>query len=410
MIINKKYIVLFWIIALVLFTFYCIFRIKYKLERYKNIPLPIPSSTLYDDKSKPYDIIAYIDNIQKQDKIIDMPECENIYDDNFKVQELGYNNCNNAYADYLNKNYDINNNYGQDKSLSDICPVTCKNHKYTFCLQTLINKFTDNSNILDNINKDMSKSINNRLIARSNALYNIQNSLNTFVYSKSQNDFNNNMLVNNQIPKFPYQKLGLIDDYYQDKYKLEGFNNQINNQHNIKNEQFTNVIDPYIESLYFGDFTTVGGQLLAFNNLTFSINYDTINNTDKSPLNTVPVSFVADFNTDKNAIGVSSMSFANKPVVFTIINNDLYLSYTVININLYKLMKNAIKIILGEKTILVQNDSNNVIEPLLTILGLNENSSLILVFDPYTSTENKSHNTYRLVNDNLDTILTLVKS
>ena len=73
-------------------------------------------------------------------------------------------------------------------------------------------------------------------------------------------------------------------------------------------------------------------------------------------------------------------------------------------------MKNAIKIILGEKTILVQNDSNNVIEPLLTILGLNENSSLILVFDPYTSTENKSHNTYRLVNDNLDTILTLVKS
>ena len=296
MILDRKYIILFWIIALILFTFYCIFRIKYKLERYRNIPLPIPTLNINNTvatQQPASNIISYINNIQYQDKITDVPGCENMYDDNFKVQSLGYNNCNNAYVDYLNKSFDMDNKYGQDKSLSDICPVTCKNAKYTSCIQTLINKFTDNSDILDNISSDMTNSINNRLVARSNSLYNIQSSLNSFLYSKDQNDFNNSMLVNNQIAKYPYQKIALVDDYYQDRYKLEGFTNNVNNKVNNKVEGFTNIIDPYIEKLYFGTFTTVNGQLLAFNNLNFSLNYDTT--SDKNDTNDLNTSYTIHF-------------------------------------------------------------------------------------------------------------------
>ena len=87
MYINKQYFILFWIIALILFTFYCIFRLKYITEKYYDIPVSsVPLTTV------PKDIISYINNIQLKNKITDTPDCEGVYDDNYKVGDLGYNN------------------------------------------------------------------------------------------------------------------------------------------------------------------------------------------------------------------------------------------------------------------------------------------------------------------------------
>ena len=55
MIIDKKHIILFWILGLILFTFYCIFRIKHIREKYDDIKLA----------TEPKTIIAHINNIQK---------------------------------------------------------------------------------------------------------------------------------------------------------------------------------------------------------------------------------------------------------------------------------------------------------------------------------------------------------
>ena len=144
--IKTKYVILFWIIILVLFTFYCIIRMKYLREKYDNTPIltPIPTNTA--------NIINYINNIQKQKKITDLDnplECKNLYDDNIRVQSMGYNNCESAYADYLAKGFDVNNSYGQPKSLAEVCPISTKSSLYAQCLTSLLNKFTDNINMVN---------------------------------------------------------------------------------------------------------------------------------------------------------------------------------------------------------------------------------------------------------------------
>ena len=317
MFIDKQYIILFWIIGLILFTFYCIFRLKYigdtnKInktnEKYADINIPITT--------KPSDIIAYINNIQQtQNKITDIPVCKDVYDDNYKVQDLGYNNCNSAYSDYLQKNLDINNKYGIDKTLADICPITTKSQKYSECLKALLNKYTDNANILNNINLDMNSSINKRLETRSGSLDNIQLSMNSFIYNKDQNDFRNNMLINNQIPKYQDDILGLVDNYYQDRYKggIENFTSS------SSLDKFTNIVDSNIEQKYFGKYKPINGQFLAINDLIFSIEYDSLTESNAlintspqiissnkliktiSPSKTLPVSS----NTSSNCLSIS---------------------------------------------------------------------------------------------------------
>jgi hypothetical protein len=412
MIIDKQYIILFWIIGLILFTFYCIFRLKYigdtnktnkinKInEKYADINIPITTN--------PSDIISYINNVQQtQNKITDIPVCKDVYDDNYKVQELGYNSCNAAYIDYFQKNLDMSNKYGRDKSLADMCPVSTKSQKYSECMKALLNKYTDNSNILNNINTEMNSSINKRLETRNGSLDNIQLSMNSFIYNKEQNDFNNNMLMNNQIPKYQDDILGLVDNYYQDRYKggIENFTSSI--------DKFTNIVDSNIEKTYFGKFKPINGQFLAINDLIFSIEYDSLTEANDltktiSPSNILSVSSNTESsNAESLDIDISKNT---RPVLFTIRNNDdLYIIYKVVRIEFYKFTKNSIKLILIDKRVINQTNENNLIEPLLSVLGINSPSTLIMVFDEFTSTENTKHNTFKLVNDNLDTILVLEK-
>ena len=64
MIIDKKHIILFWILGLILFTFYCIFRIKHIREKYDDIKLD----------NKPKTIIDHINNIQGKNKQISLED------------------------------------------------------------------------------------------------------------------------------------------------------------------------------------------------------------------------------------------------------------------------------------------------------------------------------------------------
>ena len=125
---STKYLILFWIIALILFTFYCILRLYYIKERYANTSVSTTPNA-----------ISYINNIKNKTNITDMFGCENVYDDNIGVKAIGYTNCQNAVADYLVKKYDYTNKYGQEQSLADICPVSTQSDKYSSCLKLLLN-------------------------------------------------------------------------------------------------------------------------------------------------------------------------------------------------------------------------------------------------------------------------------
>jgi hypothetical protein len=534
--INKHYIVFIWIILLIIFTFYCIFRIKYIREKYMDVmtkkksvavitqqsfissdssdsssqlpiitQLPIMTKSSlskdYKDPNDPndpkdpkdlqqiptttqsQDVISYINNVQKYKDIIDIPGCENIYDDNYSVRDLGYNNCGNAYADYLEKNLDVNNTYGKTKSLGDICPASSKTPKYNKCLEKLLTKFTENNAILDNVNTDMSRSINKRINDRSAVLSSNEIDTKLFIYDKNQVDFNNDMLKNGHVANYPDERLTLINSYYQDKYK-GGI------------EKFTNLVETDIEDNFFGTFKSVNGQYIAFTDLKFTLGYSELANTAKR--NASDVSNSSNRANRANRLGItptttyssaisssssssptqlsnsssptqlsnsssptklsnsssptqltnsssptqlsdsssptqlsdsssptqlsdssssstpsqtltSSLPINTKKVKFTISNNDLNITYDVVNIDFYKKSNKALKIILTNKTILFQKNNNNTTEQLLSILGLNDTSQLIFVSTSFVSSEGKTHTTYKLVNDNLDTIIVLNK-
>jgi len=401
--ISNEYIILIWIIGLILFTFYCVFRLKYisdKInnnkhinnnlnEKYENIPY----------LTKPSNIISYINNIQSEDKITDVPGCENVYDDNYKVKGLGYKNCNSAYSDYLKNNYDATIKYDGINSLENVCPVSSKSAKYSNCLKKLLNKFTNNAAILENINNDMTDSINKRLENRNSSLYNTKLALNSFINSKEQKDFNNTMLMNNQIPKYDDDKLRLVDNYYQDRYRfgIESFISQNNNDNDnndndnntIINDKFTNIVHPDIESKYFGNYKPIKGQFLSLDDLIITLEYENLNNNTKN--NNV---------NNKNT---------EKPVILKINNDDLFIIYKVHKIDMYKSKENAVKLILNDKRIINQNNNNNIAEPLLHILGIYDPSNITIVYDETISTEGITNTTYKLVNDNFDTILVLEK-
>jgi hypothetical protein len=381
--------------------------ISEKNEKYVDITNPIRTQPM---TTQPNDVITYINTIQKNyNNIRDIPNCKDIYDDNFKVQELGYNKCETAYNDYLEKNLDINNKYGRDKSLADMCPVSTKSREYSECLKSLLHKFTDNATILDNISLDMNSSINKRLEIRSGLLDNIQLSMNSFIYNKEQNDFRNDMLKNKQVPKYPDEILGLVNNYYQDRYKggIETFESGSSDSSSGSDSIGS---DTFIEKTYFGKYKPINGQFNAINDLVFTIEYDSLNEAS-AILNTNTSSTSSTSSKLQNSVDKTISKNTNKrPILFTISSNDdLYIIYTVVRIELYKLKKNAIKLILTNKRIINQTNENNLIEPLLSMLGINSPSTLIMVFEEYTSTENIKHKSFKLVNDNLDTILVLEK-
>ena len=381
MIIDKKHIILFWILGLILFTFYCIFRIKHIREKYDDIKLD----------NKPKTIIDHINNIQGKNKLTDMPGCSTIYDDNIKVQELGYVNCESAYIDYLNNNLDINNKYESEKTLAEICPVSAKSKRYSECLKTLLDKNANTSTILDNVNLDMVDTINNRINERSTILHNIETSLNPFIYSKVQNDFHNNMIINDQTAKTPDDALRLVDKYYEEKYSESR-----ENKHKTK-ENFTNSVDPQIEKLFFGSYKPIPGQFLALSDLIVSLEYDTSNYTntivDNKSLKEIPENLPE-----------------SKPVMLSIRNADLFIVYTVSKIDNYKSRDSVVEFILKDKKIIKQSNNDSIIDPLLTILGLpSSQTKLIIIFEEFTSTEGIKHSTYKIVNETLDTLLVLKK-
>ena len=382
--IKQKYIILIWIIILFLFTIYCIVKLKYisfnLQEKYGNtsIATPLPTS-----------IFEWIDNEDKNNNITTISsECSNVYDDNYAVNSIGYSDCQTAYDNYLAKGFDVNNNFGQAKSLADMCPVTTKSDLYSSCLQKLLFKFTNSSNIVDNVTFDMSNSINTRLNDRNVAINNIQDQMKPYLLSKNQIDFASFMKNNNAVAKYSDDIGGLVNKYYKNRYN-DGYN--IGNTVVTKKifEGFSNSIsfvDPGIATLFFGYYKPLAGQFLVLNDITISLNYDT-------------------------SISIPTQQTQQNPaLILTITNNNgLQISFNVSKINNFNSLPNAVVMALDSKQVISNPTDTNTLRQLLTTLGINDMSYLIMTYEEFTSTENVLHKTYKLVNENLDTIIILNK-
>ena len=405
---QTKYMILIWIILLVIFTFYCVYRLSGMTPRPTELPKQLPTQlsvkqqinnfiNVEDIKPQPTsdNIIKYIENVQKADSFQKTPGCELIYDDNVEVRSLGYNNCGTANADYFSRNLDINNKYGFTKSLAEMCPVSTKSDAYMACMENLLTKYNTNADIIDKVNNDMTNIINKRLNARSDILNDVEITINPYLFSKSQIEFKNKMTLGEPLNPNPDQILNNVNNYYETKY---GFSKSIlNNVPSPKAvEQFaSNVeiynIDPYIETLFFGSYSPIKGQYLAFNNLTVTLDYDI----------------------GQEIVNLSSETTkTTRKVLFTIIDNNTnaQISYRVINVDFYLQYKNVIKIDLFDQTInSSQPTDTQSLQQLLTTLGISTPGRLIMTVDEFTSSENITRRTYKLLNADMSTIMVLEK-
>jgi hypothetical protein len=382
--IRTKYIILFWILLLILFTFYCIFRIKYisdkTQEKYANLPFP---------KSSSGDVIDWANNINKTGIITDIQGCEYVYDDNIGVGVLGYSDCQSAYTDYVNKGFDVDETYGQSKSLSDMCPVSTKSPLYASCLKQLAYKFTNNANIIDNVNSEITNLLNTRLSERNAIINSVSSDMNSFIYSENQNDFNSSMNSYNAVAKNPDDVFNLVGNYYDNRFKtdygigysksIEGFADSptTTNQNTVEKK----IIEQSTVDLFFGYYTPLSGQFIILDNINIILGYDVTENAQQQ-----------------------------NNIILTITNTDGFqLNAKVDSINKFKNTINSIILRISDINVINNPSNSQTLQQLLSILGVNQLTYLIITYEEYTSTENVLHKTYKLVNDNLDTIILLNK-
>ncbi len=433
--IKTKYLILFWIVALIIFTFICIYRLKLfspTPEQYKQIYMLYNNNTKslmnnmnnlnnFSNVEPSDNVISYIDDIVKNDKIINMPSCEDVYDDNLAVRSLGYNNCKSANADYFSRNLDSKKKYGYNKSLSDLCPVSTKSDEYINCMSQLLNKFNTNAKITQNINTDMTELLNNRIQARSNILDDIEISLNPYIYDKNQLEFVNNRTLGEPNNPTTDQITDLASNYFQSKYEnsINLFTNITNN--NIETAASNNSIetfektqeiyniDPYIETHFFGIFTPIKGQYLAFNNLTITLTYKIVKDTIK-PMQRDASSSNNTENKTYNNMETKTQEFYKVFLTFIDNNTGAQMIYRIINIDFYLQYKNIIKLELFDYTIVnIKLNDTLKLQQILTLLGIKSNSRLLISISEFTSSENKIHTTYKLLNSDINTIMSLEK-
>jgi hypothetical protein len=234
----------------------------------------------------------------------------------------------------------------------------------------------------------MVSNINKRIQDRSDALNNIQLTINPYILNQDVNTFKINTGLLGQSEQSKSDILNTADNYYQTRlgFSRSIFSNIIPNTlvEGFNANPISNIIlDPYIETAFFGNYTPIKGQYLAFNNLNMKLTYDT------------------------------SVSNDNKPILLTIIDNNTngQIIYTVSNIDYYQTLKNAVVIDILSQTInTVSTTDNSKLQQLLTILGITVPNRLVMTIEQDTSPIGTVRYTYKLLNNNMDTIMILQKN
>jgi len=406
--ISTKYIIFIWIVSLIIFTFYCIFRLWY-----------MSSTASFEDIIEPtkYDAISYINDLLKQDKIQNIPACASVYDDNVGIRILGYRSCKDAYQDYFIKGLDMNEKYGNSKSLSELCPESTKSPQYLQCMKNLLNKFTISANIVNGVNNDMSQSINQRLQERSDILNDIQLDMAPYLSNSDIKDFKiktgAGLLSNSS--KQTDELLRGISMYYKSKYGVSqsafaDISNTQSKQQQTNQSQIKKpgeiIIDQYFANTFIGNYKPVKGQYLAFDNILISLDFE------------LPIEIPSNLRTTSNT-GSSNMESkdSNRKIVsnkgklnLTITDNDTkaLITYSIDKLEKYQEKQNAISLSISSQIINSNIVANTqTLQQLLYLLGLNIPTKIIMTIEIQKNDLGLEYRTYKILNQSLDTIMVL---
>lgn len=406
--ISTKYIIFIWIVSLIIFTFYCIFRLWY-----------MSSTASFEDIIEPtkYDAISYINDLLKQDKIQNIPACASVYDDNVGIGILGYRSCKDAYQDYFTKGLDMNEKYGYSKSLSELCPESTKSPQYLQCMKNLLNKFTISANIVNGVNNDMSQSINQRLQERSDILNDIQLDMAPYLSNSDIKDFKiktgAGLLSNSS--KQTDELLRGISMYYKSKYGVSQSafadisntqpTQQQTNQSQIKKPGEI-IIDQYFANTFIGNYKPVKGQYLAFDNILISLDFELPIEIPSNPRTTSNTESSNMESKDSKRKIVSNKGKLN----LTITDNDTkaLITYSIDKLEKYQEKQNAISLSISSQIINSNIVANTqTLQQLLYLLGLNIPTKIIMTIEIQKNDLGLEYRTYKILNQSLDTIMVL---
>lgn len=402
--IPTKYIILCWIIALILFTFYCLFRLWY---------LGAPARMdKFDNSGTNPNAVQYIENLLAKDKITDIPACANVFDDNYGVRTLGYRSCNNAFSDYLSKGLDANNKYGASRSLAEYCPVTTKSPQYMQCMATLLEKYNSSANMIQGAINDVSSLVNKRLQDRSNVLNEIQLAVKPVAEVQ---EFETNSGLLGTADQSTDDKLYDASQYFQGKYgaRVNVFANVPVRNKITEGFTDTNIsVEPYIISNFFGNYIPVRGQFLAFDNLQISLNFDKAQEApDITKTASMPEINLSSGGGGGSTTAGDNVSNPNKvSLVITDNNTNGRILYDIGKIDYYNKEKNAIVLDIT-KQLLTNIKPGNMqnLKQLLQLLGVSSPTRLIITLEQTISDSGTKRWTYKVMNLNMDTVMVMKK-
>jgi hypothetical protein len=169
-------------------------------------------------------------------------------------------------------------------------------------------------------------------------------------------------------------------------------------------------VAPYIVSNFFGRYSSVKGQYLAFDNLQVSLDFmDNLSTTTTVPITTEESS--------NQGLGLGSGSGSepsNAGKVFLTINDistNGQIIYDIGNVDYYENVKNAIVLnITGQTTNVVNAGDDQNLRQLLVLLGISVPTKLVIMLEQTVSDAGVGRWTYKLMNLNMDTIMVLKKN
>lgn len=290
------------LIVLLLFITYYIYTTKISSNHRNNF---VDTDTEIDVKNTmPNNIIDYINAAKNigdiktvnlnttyltEDEQNAMTKCKNIVDKDNEVKKIDiatlqslfpYNSakystpsnksCSSLYNDYLlnNMNFDdkilkIGNE--NNKSLTELCPVTVKTPEYMNCLDTVDNILKKTNAIVNDVSNNIENNVNKHIDNSFNRIADLENDL---LVSQMQKKFQDYMLYSGDnstiLSNTPDKILTDVSKYYSTK-SIEGFSN-------IDDEIQKNItIMDTEQAKYFNGSFTITDSLNLLKNITIEI-------------------------------------------------------------------------------------------------------------------------------------------
>jgi hypothetical protein len=152
-------------------------------------------------------------------------------------------------------------------------------------------------------------------------------------------------------------------------------------------------VEPYIVSNFFGQYSPIKGQYLAFDNLEVSLDF-------------MDNAIITEESSQQGQSNSGAVSLIIKDI-----NTNGQIIYDIGNVDYYENIKNAIVLNITNQNVNIVNPGDDqTLQQLLMLLGISVPTKLVIMLEQMVSDSGVSRWTYKLMNLNMDTVMVMKKN